>query len=244
MKSRLRLKFRCATIAMKSFIAKPNLLQETMTTSALHTSVAAPVEAATLFPQREPPLHARTDVTVDELENLSLPNPAELYDGKVVFKMPTFGHGVIAGNLLIEIGLYLKTHPLGLISDNANYRLWPERKLRSRAPDISFVLKERLPKDLFRFLALAPDLAIEILSPDDGFLQVMAKVDEYLAQGTKLVWVVIASTREVLVCNAERKYIERSMLTAPELLPEFEIAVADIFVGVEHNAFFDDEPLQ
>lgn len=72
----------------------------------------------------------------------------------------------------------------------------------------------------------------------------MAKVEEYLAQGTKLVWVVIASTREVLVCNAERKYIERNKLTAPELLPDFEIAVTDIFAGVEQHPFGEDEALQ
>lgn len=155
--------------------------------------------------------------------------------------MPTFAHGVIVGNLLTEIRNYLKTNPIGLISDNANFRLWPEHDQHSRAPDISFILKERLPENLFRFLPLAPDLAIEILSSGDSFLRVMTKVDEYLSRGTKLVWVVIASTREVLVCSAESKYIVRDKLTARELLPGFELAVPEIFAGVEWRMLEEGE---
>lgn len=35
----------------------------------------------------------------------------------------------------------------------------------------------------------------------------MEKVDEYLSQGVKLVWIVITSTREVLVCSTPSKHI-------------------------------------
>jgi len=80
---------------------------------------------------------------------------------------------------------------------------------------------------------MAPDLAIEILSPDDSFMRVMEKVDEYLQREVKLIWVVIASTREVLVCTKESKYIVRDKLTAPDLLPDFELAIKDISEGVE-----------
>ena len=80
---------------------------------------------------------------------------------------------------------------------------------------------------------MAPDLAIEILSPDDGFEEVMAKVDAYLQCGVKLVWLVIPSTREVLICTAQGKHAVRDRLTAPELLPGFEMPVAEIFEGLE-----------
>jgi Uma2 family endonuclease len=86
---------------------------------------------------------------------------------------------------------------------------------------------------MFRYPAMAPDLAVEILSPDDSFEDMMEKVDEYLSQGVKLVWVVITRTREVLVCNKQSKYVVRDKLAAPELLPGFELAVEDIFVGLE-----------
>lgn len=179
------------------------------------------------------PLEQRMDVTVDELEKLSLPFPAELYNGKVVFKLNTLAHGVIQANIGYEIGNYLDSHPIGLVGSNANYRLWPENNRESRAPDVSFILKERLPKDLFCFPRMAPDLAVEILSFDDSFEDMMGKVDEYLSQGAKLVWVVITRTRQVLVCNAQSKYIVRDKLAAPELLPGFELPVPNIFAGLE-----------
>lgn len=195
----------------------------------------------------ELPLEQRTDVTVGELEKLSLPFPAELYNGRVVFKMPDFAHAIIQNNIGKKIGNYLEVHPIGLVGGDANFRLWPERHRESRAPDVSFILKERLPKNLFRFLPMAPDLAVEILSPDDSFMRVMEKVDEYLRQGVKIVWVVIASPEfpfyflnesrgEVLVCTAKGKYGVRDMLTAPELLPGFELPVQDIFAGTEMGA--------
>ncbi len=200
--------------------------------------------AESFVTDQETPLEQRTDVTVDELEKLSLPFPAELYNGKVVFKMPGFAHAVIQNNIGTEIGIYLKSNPIGLVGGDANYRLWPERKKESRAPDVSFVLKDRLPENLYRYLPIVPDLAVEILSPDDSFEDMMAKVDEYLSQGVKLVWVVIArpdlpfyslkeNRGEVLVCNAQSKYVVRDKLTAPELLPGFELSVQDIFAGLE-----------
>jgi Uma2 family endonuclease len=204
-----------------------------VTTAETKTAVGAAEAFAT---DQEIPLEQRTDVTVDELERLSLPFTAELYDGKVVFKMANFAHGVIQNNIGTAFGNYLKTNPIGLVSDDANFRFWPERKRESRAPDLSFILKDRLPKDLFRCLPLAPDLAIEILSPDDSFEDMMEKVDEYLSQGTKLVWIIICRTREVLICTAQSKYSVRDVLTAPELLPGFELPVRDIFVGFEAHA--------
>jgi Uma2 family endonuclease len=64
-------------------------------------------------------------------------------------------------------------------------------------------------------------------------MQMMEKVDEYLRQGVKIVWVAIANTREVLVCTPKGKYSVRDTLTAPELLPGFELPVQDIFAGIE-----------
>jgi Uma2 family endonuclease len=209
-----------------------NHMADTITT----TSIAAGEQTRTaeaFTPAQELPLEQRTDVTVAELERLSLPHNAELYNGKVVFKMPNLAHGVIQINISEPIRNYLKTNPIGLVSGDTNFRLWPERATSSRAPDVSFILNERLPEDLYRYPAMAPDLAVEILSPGDGFEQVMEKVDEYLSQGVKVVWVIISRTREVLVCTHQSKHIVRDVLSAPELLPGFELPVQEIFVGLE-----------
>jgi Uma2 family endonuclease len=178
------------------------------------------------------PIEQRTDVTVDELERTSLPYPAELYNGKVVFKMASFEHGKIQIRIGAKLDLYLEQNPIGFAVTETNFRLWPDRADQSRIPDVAFVKKERVPENLRRFPAIAPDLAVEIISPEDSFLKVMNKVDAYLEQGTQIVWVVIADTREVLVCTATSKHSVRDVLTAPELLPGFELPVSKIFEGL------------
>jgi Uma2 family endonuclease len=199
----------------------------------------APVETAkpyavgdTFIAKKKLPLEQRADVTVEELEQMSLPVPAELYNGKVVFKMASHVHSVIQAAVAGEIYIYLKTNPVGVVSTDENYVLWPERKNQSRIPDVSFVAKDRLPKEQNRFLPIAPDLAVEILSPTNNFDEVMLKAEEYLQQGTQIVWVVIVSTREVIVCTAEGKHFVKDVLTAPQLLPGFELPVKTIFAGL------------
>jgi Uma2 family endonuclease len=181
------------------------------------------------------PIEERNDVTVDELERLSLPYPAELYNGKVVYKMANFDHGIIQNNVGGALRDYLKTHPIGRAATETNFRLWSDRPKESRIPDVCFIAKERIPKDKRRFPALAPDLAVEIVSEDDSYKKIMAKVKAYLQQGTKVVWVIFASTEEVLVCTAEGKHYVGidEVLTAPDVLPDFALPVKEIFDGVE-----------
>jgi len=198
----------------------------------LHT-VAAP-QAEMVMPAADEaiPIEQRTDVTVDELERLSLPYQAELYNGKVVFKMANPVHGMIQARITIRLGSYLEQIPIGYVMTETNFRLWPDRPKESRIPDVAFVKKERMPQDLRRFPAIAPDLAVEIISPDDNFMDVMNKVDAYLEQGTQVVWLVISNTREVLVCTGVSKHSVRDVLTDPDLLPGFELPVEMIFEGL------------
>ncbi|MFQ5638925.1 MAG: Uma2 family endonuclease [bacterium] len=178
------------------------------------------------------PIEQRTDVTVDELEKTSLPYPAELYNGKVVYKMANPEHGIIQGIIITKFNLYLEQNPIGFAMTETNFRLWPDRPRESRIPDIAFVKKERMPDDLHKFPSIAPDLAVEIISPEDNFLAVMNKADEYLEQGTQIVWLIIPDAREVLVCTKQSKQSVRNVLTAPELLPGFELPISQIFEGV------------
>jgi len=183
------------------------------------------------------PIEERDDVTVDELERLweSLPFPAELYNGRVVYKMPVPAHALLQSNVIRLVGKYLDAHPIGMIMGETNFRLWDDRPNESRIPDVCFIAKNRIPKDMYRFPAMAPDLAVEIVAEDDSYKKIMAKVKAYLQQGTKIVWVVFASTREVLVCTAEGKhYVDvDEVLAAPEVLPDFALPVKEIFDGLD-----------
>lgn len=181
-------------------------------------------------------LEERNDVTVEELERTSLPTSAELYDGKVVFKMPNLEHGMVQANIAAEFKFFLRESPVGYVTTETNFRLWPERPRESRIPDIVFLKKARLPQDLRHFPALAPDLAVEIISPEDNFSEVMDKVDAYLEQGTQVVWLILCVKREALVCTASGIRREREKLAAPELLPGFELSLARVFEDVPIQA--------
>lgn len=140
--------------------------------------------------------------------------------------------GFIQGNFCTEIKLYLRQHPVGDAVAETNFQLWPDRPKESRIPGIAFVKKDRVPEDQQHIPAMAPDIAIEILSPSDNFFDILDKVDEYLQQGTKVVWLVISRTREVMVCTKEKKFYVSDILTAPDLLPGFELPVSRLFEGV------------
>ncbi len=178
------------------------------------------------------PLEQRRDVTNDELERLALPYPAELYNGKVVYKMANPEHGLIQGNVIGALKAFLRAHPVGYVLSETNFRLWPNRERESRIPDVAFIKKDRLHQNLRRFPEMAPDLAIEIVSSDDNFNKVLGKVDAYLEQGVHIVWLIIPETREVLVCTAHNKHSVREKLAAPELLPGFELVVDEIFADL------------
>jgi Uma2 family endonuclease len=176
------------------------------------------------------PLEQRTDVTVDELERMSLPCNAELYNGKVVFKMANPAHGMIQTNIAAELKFYLRQNPIGYIMTETNFQLWPDRSDRSRIPDVAFVKKERMPNDFYHFPAVTPDLAVEIISPDEKSEEMMDNADEYLEQGARMVWLVFPQKREVWVCTGPNAYHRvRDVLTAPDLLPGFELPVSKIF---------------
>jgi Uma2 family endonuclease len=178
------------------------------------------------------PIEQRTDVTVDELERTSLPYNAELYNGKVVFKMANPAHGMIQTNIAGELKFYLRQNPIGYAMTETNFKLWPDRPKESRIPDVAFVKKERMPEDLFRFPPIAPDLAVEVYSPDDKLSEVLDKIEAYLAQGAQIVWLIIPHTREALVFTAGSRYKVVDVLTAPDLLPGFELPVSKIFEGI------------
>jgi Uma2 family endonuclease len=188
--------------------------------------------AENAVPSGRLPIEERTDVTVDELERMSLPYSAELYNGKVVFKMANPEHGKIQVKIAKRIDNYLDENPIGDVMTETNFKLWPDRPKESRIPDVAFVKKGRMSDDWRRFPPIAPDLAIEIVSPGDDFFEVLDKVDAYLEQGAQIVWLIMSKKREVLVCTSEGMRKVRDVLTAPELLPGFELPVSKIFEGI------------
>lgn len=102
-----------------------------------------------------------------------------------------------------------------------------------RAPDCQFVTASRLPTEMpLAFLEVAPDLAVEVLSPDDRWSEVIAKVSEYLSCGVREVWVVDPDQRELQVFRPDQRPVTLSAdaeITSESILPGFRCRVADFF---------------
>jgi Uma2 family endonuclease len=112
-------------------------------------------------------------------------------------------HGEIAGTLWGLLSSFVKPNKLGSVSVETGFKLAEDPDI-VRAPDVSFVVSERRPKGPGRrgFVEGAPDLAVEVMSPDDREKDLLAKAGEYLDAGAARVWLVRPATRSVTVFRA------------------------------------------
>src|ERR1041385_9004329 len=131
----------------------------------------------------------------------------DLLEGDLIRVSPAgFRHGRLAAEIARRIGNFLADHPsLGVIvGAETGFRLSrdPDTVL---APDAAVVRRDRLPAGQAQlgFLQLAPDLAIEIVSPSDRWITVSGKVDAYLAAGVHVVWVIEPGARAARVYSSQ-----------------------------------------
>jgi Uma2 family endonuclease len=137
-------------------------------------------------------------VTADELERFpSDDRRYELVDGRVVPMSPvTFEHGKVVLQLGFLLSRYLRSKSVGVVVTEVGFKLavGPDTV---RAPDIAFIRMDRIPANAKGFFTGPPDVAIEVVSPDDRPADMRAKVAQYLARGVALVVVVDADQRTV-----------------------------------------------
>ena len=142
-------------------------------------------------------------------------------------------HAVICTRLIIRLGNFAARHNLGEIYDSSmGFRLGPQTLL---SPDVSFVSYARLPAMMVsprKFLAGAPDLAVEVISPSDLRSVVSLKLDKYLVRGTRLAWLVDPEkcTVEVRTPDAATLLTRRAdVLEGDAVLPGFRCKLGEIF---------------
>ena len=103
-----------------------------------------------------------------------------------------------------------------------------------RGPDVSFVRTERLPAPdvAHRYYEGAPDLAVEILSPDDRATEVAREVAGCLRAGTQAVWVLDPESRTLVVHTPDgiaRLHTSDATFDGGMPLPGFSATVASLF---------------
>ena len=152
----------------------------------------------------------------------------ELLRGELVMMTPAgFEHGRIAMRIGELLAGFVRQRGLGTVTGaEAGFQIAQDPDT-VRAPDVAFVRAERVPPTpTMGFFQGAPDLAVEVLSPNDRASEVLAKVQDWLRAGCGAVWVVDPATRTVAVYDSLNRMITRTTsdeLTGGEVVPEFRL---------------------
>lgn len=176
-----------------------------------------------------------TRISIAEFEATRGDDRVELIDGVIVPMTPaSYRPSKLTMRIALWLGMHVLPRQLGdVLSSEAGFVIFPDRQT-VLAPDVSFVRAGREPQGAaqWHFARLAPDLAVEVSSPSDRPRDIAAKVAMYQEAGVLLVWVVDPLAQTVTVLALGQPPVTLGVgdeLDGGAVLPEFRIAVAEIF---------------
>ncbi|MEK7866322.1 MAG: Uma2 family endonuclease [Planctomycetota bacterium] len=178
---------------------------------------------------------ARKDVTAEELLQAGDIGPCELIRGEVVFMPPPgIEHGDFVSEINARVRSFVIRRKLGrVVAGDAGFLLARDPDT-VRGPDVAFIHRSRIPKAGLPkgYFEGAPDLAIEVVSPEDRWSEVEEKVREFISAGARLVWVFNPSTRAVHVYRIDgsvTRLTERDSVKGEDVLPGFSLSLRLLF---------------
>jgi Uma2 family endonuclease len=160
--------------------------------------------------------------------------PCELVRGELVMMTPAgFRHSRIAQRIAARLTAFVEPNALGVVTTADGGFLLAQDPDTVRVPDAAFVCAHRIPAvEPSGFFPGAPDLAVEVLSPNDRASEVLSKVQEWLSAGCRAVWVLDPETHTVSVYQSPSAAVilhASDTLTGGEVLPDFRVPVAELF---------------
>lgn len=173
--------------------------------------------------------------TPDELLSMPDGNRYELVNGLLSELKMSGLSSLIATEINRRLANFVVEGKLGLVlQSDCGYQCFPDDPLKVRRPDGSFIRSGRLTQTELAegYLRVAPDLAVEVVSPRDTVYELETKIEEYLAAGVLQVWVVNPETRIVEIHRNDgsvSKLHDSDELTGGGVLPGFRCPVGDLF---------------
>ena len=179
-------------------------------------------------------------MTAEEFFNSPYAESCELFKGRVVPKggkfkisMPTGAkHEAVTDELQTRLSLFVRENKLGRVFAAETGFVLAEGTVRGI--DISFVEKGKIAEFGIpdNFFPVAPDLAVEVISPGNTSDEIQNKIEEYIAAGTKLIWIVYPKQKMIHVhrqSNIIKVLRETDELDGEDVLPNFKCRLSDIF---------------
>jgi Uma2 family endonuclease len=178
---------------------------------------------------------ARHLVTAEELLQMQDEDcRTELIDGEILRMAPAGGeHGEVTHNAGLLLGVHVRAGRLGrMVGAETGFLLRRHPDL-VRAPDVAFIARQRIPPGGLPkgYIPFPPDLAVEVVSPNDTDQYVLRKVQDWLAAGTRLLWLVYPGRARVVV-HAPGQSIRTlgpdDLLDGDDVLRGFSCRVAEL----------------
>jgi Uma2 family endonuclease len=173
-------------------------------------------------------------ISGEDLLAIKTPGRYELVEGEIVPMAPTgYLHGDVEGNFYLALKTFVRQHQVGKVMVGEVGIYTGRDPDTVRGADVLFVSHERYAQvQSSSFLDVAPELVVEILSPDDRWSEVMEKLEEYFNIGVLLVWVADPKTQSVYAYRSltdVRRFTSDQELPGDEALPGFSVPVAELF---------------
>jgi Uma2 family endonuclease len=173
-------------------------------------------------------------MTGEELFALGDIGRTELVKGELICMAPAgHSHGYVEFNFGGILYAFAREHKLGRVIGGEVGIYTGRNPDTVRGADVAFISNERLAQVKSEsYLDVAPELIVEILSPDDSWSEVNEKLEEYFAVGVQMVWVADPRRQQVHVYRSLTE-IERltaeDTLSGGEVLPGFSVPVSELF---------------
>lgn len=178
----------------------------------------------------------QTLVTLEDV--LALPDRDdcryEVEDGELIeASLPRPQHQVAATNLVIDLGIYLRAHPVGRACASDTPFVLRREPLVLRGPDAAVILNGNLARvQPDQIIEGAPDIAVEVASPSNRPAGMLRRAAEFLEAGALEVWLVWPGRNEIHIHTQDGppSFLAAADTLTSALLPGFAISVASVFV--------------
>ena len=175
-------------------------------------------------------------LTVKDLERLQSQHPdyrMELVGGEVIIMSPSgLESDEVAAAIIAQLSNWVRPRRLGRVTASSAGFVLPNASKDVRAPDASFIRAEQLRRTTRTYAQLVPDLMFEVVSENDSLTQLRQKIQNFLELGTQVGVLVDPRTRTMEVYRPGQEKVilqDGDVLTVPELLPGWELAVAEVW---------------
>lgn len=176
-----------------------------------------------------------TQLTPEDLLAMPDEKAYELVDGQLREREGCALSSWIGGLIYAPLSAYARAHGMGLVwpADNA-FQCFPSDLDKVRRPDVSFIRRERLPADILRqgYVQMAPDLVVEVISPNEQGYEIEEKISDYLSAKVPLIWAMYPTAPVVMVYRPDSsvsRLNSKDELSGEQVLQGFTLWLADLF---------------